>query len=166
MTSQILAWTLLFLKLIGCISFSMLLVVWWVACTLKCCFCGELLYLYVDQIVEVIAWVEGGGNDVSMTNLLPPPTLSFSSSFGPSASKKLSLFSVSCARAGESRGERIENCVDDAYVAVCVWRVKGSIHGQSLLLSCTHSVERLQISLKSAIWSGTVQHHSPASLCL
>lgn len=98
-----------------------------------------------------------------MTNLLPPPILSFSSSFGPSASKKLSLFSVSCARVEreESRGERIENCVDDAYVAVCVWQVKGSIHGQSLLLSCTHSVKRLQISLKSAIWSGTVQHHPP-----
>lgn len=96
---------------------------------------------------------------------MPPPILSFSSSFGPSASKKLSLFSVSCARveAEESRGERQENCADGAYVAVCVWWLKGSIHGQSLLLSCTHSVTRLQISLKSAIWSGTVQHHPPAS---
>lgn len=101
---------------------------------------------------------------MAMTNLLSPPTLSFSSSFGPSARKKLSLFSVSCARVQgeESRGERIENCVDDAYVAVCVWWVKGSIHGQSLLLSCTYSVKSLQISLKSAIWSGTVQHHPPS----
>lgn len=77
-----------------------------------------------------------------------------------------SLFAVSCGRTkGErSSGERIENCVDPACIASKTsddLKKKKPVHDQSLLLSWICLMKASQISLKSAIWSDSVQHPSP-----
>lgn len=107
-------------------------------------------------------------NDVSVTNLLPPPILSFSSSFGPSASKKLSLFSVSCAgiEGEESGGERIENCVDDAYVAVCLESER--LHSWAVIVTVLHTLSEEvadKFEVCHLVWHSSAAPPTPLYVC-